>query len=419
MNDVRPSDLRSLERRVTAWMADEAAPAAEPSELEQILTETSRVRPEPRWLALLKEPPMRISGPRVAVGMPARGLVLLALIGLLAVAAIAVVAGSRLVTSNVPPIPSARVPASAPIEAAVFAWRSTGPGQQFDPGSNIDIDPQGRVWVADPVNGRFAIFASDGTFVEYWGAPGTAEGQFNLRRANGDGYGGVAFEPDGSFFVLDVGNFRVQQFDAGRQFVQAWGSKGTGPGQYVDPIGIDTGPDGTLYVLDDEGGSLEKFDATGTLLGTIDVFGAIPATFNGANGIAVEADGSIYISRVDPYVVNKFDATGKLVQTFGAKAPGKMTEQPLSMAIDSHGRLFVTQGPLRGSTRGVLVYEADGTYLSGIGPLGSADGELLFPCGVALDGKGNLYVEDGGDVMHNNLSSGSLQLFRLGAPLWP
>ena len=68
MNDVRPSDLRSLERRVTAWMADEAAPVAHPSELEQILTETSRLRPEPRWLVLLKEPPMRISGSRVAVG---------------------------------------------------------------------------------------------------------------------------------------------------------------------------------------------------------------------------------------------------------------------------------------------------------------------------------------------------------------
>ena len=416
MNDVRPSDLRSLERRVTAWMADEAAPVAHPSELEQILTETSRLRPEPRWLVLLKEPPMRISGSRVAVGMPARGLLLLALIGLLAVGAMAVAVGSGLLTNKVTSVAS---PSPSAVVGAAFAWRSTGPGEQFDPGSNIDIDPQGRIWVADPQNGRFAIFAAGGAFVEYWGSNGTAVGHFDLRRPNGDGYGGVAFEPDGSFFVLDVGNHRVQQFDANRQFVRAWGSQGTGPGQYSDPIGIDVGPDGTLYILDDQRGVLEKFDKDGNLVGTVDVFKTIPTGFNAANGITVAGDGSIYISRVDPFQVQKFDATGNLLQTFNSTATGTMQEQPLAMAVDPTGRLYVTQGPQRRTTPGILVYAADGSYLFGIGPRGTNDGELLFPCGLALDGKGNLYVEEGGNIVGPGSNTGSLQLFRLGAPLWP
>ena len=72
-DDVRPSDLRSLEYRIATWMADEAFDTDATAELDNILTATSPIRPMPRWLALLKEPPMRLSsGPRVAVGLPAR-----------------------------------------------------------------------------------------------------------------------------------------------------------------------------------------------------------------------------------------------------------------------------------------------------------------------------------------------------------
>ena len=78
-DDVRPSDLRSLERRIATWMADAATDTDAGAELDQIFTVTSSKRPEPRWLALLKEPAMRTPSTgeaRVAVGLPARGLVI-------------------------------------------------------------------------------------------------------------------------------------------------------------------------------------------------------------------------------------------------------------------------------------------------------------------------------------------------------
>ena len=145
-DDVRPSDLRSLERRIATWMADVAVDTDVGAELDQILNATSSKRPEPRWLAFLKEPPMRLSsGPPVAVGMPARRLVLVFIvIGLLAVVAGGAIVGARLL-SAVPPVtapPASDAPASGFVAAGPqLAWKSTGPGEEFVPGSNMAFDP--------------------------------------------------------------------------------------------------------------------------------------------------------------------------------------------------------------------------------------------------------------------------------------
>ena len=64
------------------------------------------------------------------------------------------------------------------------------------------------------------------------------------------------------------------------------------------------------------------------------------------------------------------------------------------MAFDADGRLFVTQGPDRGDAPGVLVFGPDGTLLGGFGPEGSATASWSFPGGIALDGKGGLYLFD-------------------------
>ena len=95
------------------------------------------------------------------------------------------------------------------------------------------------------------------------GRRASGDGEFDLTRANGDPYGMVAFAPDGSFYVLDAGNRRIQQFDADRTFLRAWGSFGTGPGQFNDPVGLAVDADGNVHVLDDVRGVIETFDADG------------------------------------------------------------------------------------------------------------------------------------------------------------
>jgi parallel beta-helix repeat protein len=89
------NDDRILEGRVASAYA-EMAPAREPARLlDDVLLTTRRARQRPRWLALIKEPPMRISS-RVAVGSPAARLasILLATLLLAVLATGAALAGA-------------------------------------------------------------------------------------------------------------------------------------------------------------------------------------------------------------------------------------------------------------------------------------------------------------------------------------
>ncbi len=274
-------------------------------------------------------------------------------------------------------------------------WNATDPAGAVSP-TAITLDPSGTLWAADAAHDRFAIFKPDGTFVDYWGESGAANGQFKLTRANGDPYGAVAFEPDGSFFVLDVGNRRVQQFDADRHFVRAWGGFGNAPGKYSDPVGIAVGPDGSLSVLDDVRGVIETYDARGKVLGSIPAFPGSGIASDGANALAMDRAGNFYVSAVGPTEVIRLDPSGKVTGTLGApgSGPGVFHEQPVGMAIDASGRVYVAQGPQRGDQPGVLVFDKDGRYVTGWGPVGTRDGDLGFPWGVALDETGSAYVSD-------------------------
>ena len=297
---------------------------------------------------------------------------------------------------------STSAPSSSASQLAELIWTATTPAGDLIP-TGIVADPAGRLWVADPYHDRFAIFTSDGTFVEFWGRSGKGPGQFDLTRTNGDGYGAIAFEPDGSFFVLDAGNLRVQKFDARRTFVKTWGGFGPGPNQYQDPVGIAVGPDRRLHVLDDVRGVVETYDPEGKVLGSFDAFKSVGGgAFNGANSLAVDAAGNLYVSAVDPNEVRRFDPNGKLTLTYGApgSGAGAFADQPGSMSIDGAGRLYVTQGSGqgRGDHLGVLVFEPDGRYLGGWGAVGPAKGQITFPTGILVDGSGGVYVGDAGSL---------------------
>lgn len=130
------------------------------------------------------------------------------------------------------------------------------------------IDPlTGDVWVAFSFQNAYWIFKPDGTYVGTWGTAGSGPGQLALTThdPHPDGVGAIAFAPDGSFYVADNGNFRVEEFDKDRHFVRQWGSFGTGNGQFVSPKGIAT--DGKLvFVADDPRGDMQVFDLEGHLL---------------------------------------------------------------------------------------------------------------------------------------------------------
>jgi hypothetical protein len=272
--------------------------------------------------------------------------------------------------STTTPIPT---PATTPLPALQVLWQSAGPVTDKLATYWPAIDPvTGNVWVAASVEDQFWIFRPDGTFVEAWGTAGKGDGQFHLMTndPSPDSTGAIAFAPDGSFYVADNGNYRVEKFDRNRTFVTKWGSFGAGDGQFGSPKGIAT--DGTtVWVADDPGMNLQAFDASGTFLRSTPfpfvLFSQAPS-------------GHFFVA--NPAGVLEVDAAGAAVRQLDV-AWGPLGGGPSDVVADGAGHLFVgiqtDSGPqglaeLDAATGAVLGEWSNGAETMAIAP----DGKTLY-----------------------------------------
>ena len=67
------------------------------------------------------------------------------------------------------------------------------------------------------------MYGEDGDLMGQWGIKGQDEGEF-------DGPCGIAFNSDDRLYVVDSGNCRIGVFTADGEFVDQWGSRGSGKG---------------------------------------------------------------------------------------------------------------------------------------------------------------------------------------------
>jgi outer membrane protein assembly factor BamB len=292
------------------------------------------------------------------------------------------------------------VAASPAAEAGVAAtgatvevlWAATGnPADPLsDRSGGIAIDPSGNIWMADTGKHRFAIFAPDGTFLEYWGSEGSGEGQFRFFAGEFDSLGDVAFGADGTIYVADSYNHRIQVFGPDRTFLRQWGGEGSGDGQFRLPADIAIDSQGNLFVGDgnpQQGGDnrIQKFAPDGTFLlkwgepGSRD-----EGTFTaGAFGLTVDAQDRVIVADGGFNRLQVFDTEGRFLGTFGTfGALGYV-------AVDTAGNIYV---PDWGNPTEVKVLAPDGTLLAVFGSQGDGPGEFMGPWGIAVGPDGTVYV---------------------------
>ena len=130
--------------------------------------------------------------------------------------------------------------------------------------------------------------------------------------------------PDGTLWVLDAGNFRVQAFDTEGVPLRAFGAVGTGLGQLARPRGLTVDRDGLVYVSDATFCNIQVFTPDGALLLAIGTRGErdAPGRFLLPAKLAADETGRLYI--IDQYfhkveVVRRLsDDEGRRLQAQGA-----------------------------------------------------------------------------------------------------
>jgi predicted membrane-bound mannosyltransferase/DNA-binding beta-propeller fold protein YncE len=302
---------------------------------------------------------------------------------------------------------------------------------------------EGEIVPEDPyTEGRQALQA-----VRAWGSEGTAPGQFQSPRA-------VAAAPDGSIYVADERNNRIQKFDADGNLALTWGTLGSidnntaQAGTFNQPWGVAVGPDGSVYVADTWNHRIQKFDANGQFLTMWGVFGQAetPNAFWGPRAVAVDELGRVYVADTGNKRIVVFDDQGNFVNAigFGGSDPGQLDE-PVGLAVTGDGTVFVAdtwnqriqvfewdsangefayvrEWPIVGwygqslenkpyvaaDVQGnvyvtdpegyrVLVFGSDGRFLTTWGDFGSDMGTFALLSGIAVDAQGNVYVSDAGN----------------------
>lgn len=137
---------------------------------------------------------------------------------------------------------------------------------------------------------RVIVFDKEGNKINEIGRRGVADGEFNLPNQ-------LTVANDGTLYVLDAGNFRVQAFTADGEFITKWGKVGRNLGDFARPRGIATDSDGNVYVTDTAFRNFQIFNPDGKLLLFIGGPGLEdkPGQYVLPSGVAVDETDRLYI----------------------------------------------------------------------------------------------------------------------------
>lgn len=181
--------------------------------------------------------------------------------------------------------------AGEPLEVIGAAGEEPG---HFNAPGGVAVADNGDLFVADFYNHRVQHLRADGSFVKQWGTTGeTGKGAGEFTYPTD-----VTFADDGTLLVADGYGNRVQAFDAGGDFLHKWGGPfalglyGPFKGWITTATSIAVGPEGSVFVDDFYNDRIQKFAADGEYL---TAFGSEPENpGHTAMAVAIESDGTVW-----------------------------------------------------------------------------------------------------------------------------
>jgi uncharacterized protein (TIGR03663 family) len=288
----------------------------------------------------------------------------------------------------------------------LVAQSTIGMGQLAGP-RGVTTDASGKLYVADSLNHRVAIFDAAGTLLKTIGAKGSGDGQLNEPS-------GVAVDADGNLYIADTWNARIAKFGPDGRWIKAWGvgrddfgdgrratdNKGDPQANAANPLGF-FGPRNVLvagdrvYIADTGNKRIVVTDRNGAFVEQFGTFGQQLGQLNEPIGLAVDKQGRIYVGdtwngRIQIFTRN---ASGGVMaapqQVVKVSGWDKDTYNDPYLAVAPDGRMLVSLA----GRNAIGVYNTAGALERRI----KGDPKVLsIPKGLTIGPDGAAYVVDGG-----------------------
>jgi sugar lactone lactonase YvrE len=218
----------------------------------------------------------------------------------------------------------------------------------------------------------------------------------------------VAVDAAGNIYLTDSSAARVIKLDRNGNLVTSWGSAGSGPGQFSTlypgsaAMGIAVGPNGHVYVSDTWNGRVQEFTPNGKFVRAFGRpnpnlnGGGAPAddTFYGPRQLAVAPNGNIYVADTGNERIQVYSPQGQHLFNIGAgshkpETAGGRFDEPSGVAIDGKGIVYVADY----WDQRIQRFTLDGRYLSSIPISGWTSGDYGEPY-LTVDKTGHLFATD-------------------------
>ncbi len=268
---------------------------------------------------------------------------------------------------------------------------------QFENAHDIAIGKNGNIYITDAYNHRIQQFSADGQFIKSWGTyANIAEGDAPAGTFNEPW--GIAVGPDGSVYITDTWNYRVQKFSADGQFITMWGKSGTAdqPDSFWGPRGIAVNSSGQVFITDTGNNRVVIFDENGRYLSQFGINGINYGEFDEPVGLAFDSQDNLYVAdawnrRVQVFAPNEDLLTYQYLREWAVSAwDGQSINNKPFIAVDSNGNVFVTDP----DGYRVLEFDSTGNFIRGWGDYSSGIDGFGMPIGIAVDAEDRVWVSD-------------------------
>jgi large repetitive protein len=310
--------------------------------------------------------------------------------------------------------------------------------------TSVALDGAGNLYIADSLHHRIRrVSASTGLIATFAGNgnPAYSGDGAAATAASLNSPSGIALDGAGNLYIADTGNNVIRMVDAVTGLISTFAGTGTlgssGDGAAAtaatlnQPLGVTVDRYGNLYIADTGNHRIRRVDTSGSIaliagVGTINTDGsgtysgdgalATAAGLNSPYAVAFDAAGNMYIPDSANNRVRKVAAVGGLIvpassvisTVAGTGLAGYTGDNglatiaklyaPCGLAFDAAGNLYIADrqnSAIRklapsGTITTLLVDRGGSNYYGGSFNTIS----LYGPTGLALDGKGNLYLAD-------------------------